>query len=54
MAVLESNLDATLRPLTEKEKEVKDYIEKTFFAPLPQRHWEGVEIKQYWETLRNN
>ena len=53
MSVLESNLDAVLRPLTEQEEQVADYLEKAFFAPLPQRHWESVELKAYWDTINN-
>ena len=44
-SILESNLDAVLRPLTEQDEQVVDHLEKAFFAPLPQRHWEGVELK---------
>ena len=50
--ILNSNVDAVLRPLTDTEREVKEYIEKTYFVPLAQRHWEGVEVKEYWNTLK--
>ena len=53
MKILESNLDSALRPLTEKEEEVKDYVEKHFFAPLSQRHWEGVEIAQHRKATQS-
>ncbi len=50
--ILESNLDAVLRPLSDKEEQVKEYVEKTYFVPLSQRHWEGVETEQYWKALK--
>ena len=39
--MVDTNVDAVLRPLTEKEREVQEKIEKRFFKPLPQKHWEG-------------
>ena len=49
---VDKNLDGALRPLTDKEEEVKDYIEKTYFTPLSQRHWEGVEPKLYVQAVK--
>ena len=43
-AMMDTNVDAVLmRPLTEKEQEVQEEIERRFFQLLSQRHWEGVE-----------
>ena len=39
--MVDTNVDAVLRPLTEKEREVQEEIERRFFKPLPQKHWEG-------------
>ena len=39
--MVDTNVDAVLtRPLTEKEQEVQEEIERRFFQLL---HWEGVE-----------
>lgn len=50
--MVDMNIDAVLTPLTEKEREVMDHMEKNFFRPLKQRHWEGVEPAQYWKVMR--
>ena len=50
--MVDTNVDAVLRPLTEKEREVQEEIEKSFFQLLPQRHWEGVELKEYWQAMK--
>ena len=51
-ATLDTNLDAVCRPLTEREREVKDYVMKHFFEPLKQKHWEGVEIQEYKKKIK--
>ena len=53
-AMVDTNVDAVLRPLTEKEKEVQEEIERRFFKPLPQKHWEGVELREYWQTIKQD
>ena len=53
-AMVDTNVDAVLRPLTEKEREVQEEIERRFFQPLPQRHWEGVELKEYWQAMKRD
>ena len=53
-AMVNTNVDAVLRPLTDKEEEVKEEIERSFFRPLKQRHWEGVELKEYWQAKGKN
>ena len=50
--MVDTNIDAVLNPLNAKEKEVVDHIEEAFFCPLKQRHWEGVEIAQYWKVMK--
>ena len=50
--MLDRNLSAVLNPMTEKEKTVAEDLER-FFSRLPQRHWEGVELKEYWEQIGN-
>ena len=54
LAILEKNIDAVTRPLTEEENEAKEYVLENFFRPLSQSHWEGVEVAQYWEAVRSN
>ena len=39
--MVDTNVNAVLRPLTEKEREVQEEIERRFFELLPQKHWEG-------------
>ena len=39
--MVHTNVDAVLRPLTEKEREVQEEIEMRFSKPLPQKHWGG-------------
>lgn len=51
-AMLERNIDAVCRPLTEKEREVRDYVIDHYFKPLKQNHWEGVEVAQYWKQIK--
>ena len=53
--MVDTNVDAVLmRPLTEKEQEVQEEIERRFFQLLPQRHWEGVELKEYWQAMKTD
>ena len=50
--MLKKNLDAVLQPLSMIEEEVKKELEEKFFSQLTQRHWEGIEIEKYWNTLK--
>ena len=52
--MVDTNVDAVLRPLTEKEREVQEEIERRFFKPLPQKHWEGVELRKYWQAMKQD
>ena len=49
--MFDKNLDAVMRPLTDKEEKVRVYIQQKFFAPLKQPHWENIEVEQYWKEL---
>ena len=49
--MLDKNIASTLTPLTEKEQEVQEEIERSFFQP-PQRHSEGAEPASYWRMMR--
>ena len=51
-AMLDANLSTIYDGLTADELEVKQYIIKTFFDPLKVKTWEGVELQQYHENLR--
>ena len=46
------NCDSVLNPLSSKEIQIKDNMEEMFFKPLTLRHWEGVEVKEYWENMK--
>lgn len=50
--MIEKCIDAVLQPLSEKETTVRDHIVKEYFTPLKQKHWEGVELKDYWQELK--
>ena len=52
--MVDTNVDAVLRPLTEKTWEVQEEIEKKFFKLLPQKHWEGVELREYWQAMKQD
>ena len=51
-SMLKKNLDAVLQPLSMIEEEVKKELEEKFFSQLTQRHWEGIEVEKYWNTLK--
>lgn len=46
---MKKNLDTVHTPLTEQEQEVSNYVIKKYMEPLQMKHWEGVEVAQYWE-----
>ena len=50
--MVDANIDAVLNSLSSKEKDVIDHMEQNFFRPLKQRHWEGVEVAQYWQVMK--
>lgn len=50
-ALIDKNLDAALRPLTEREQEVQEIILERFFRPLEVKHWEGREVEDYWRKI---
>lgn len=52
VAMLEKNIDSVMSPLTVEEREVKDYLEETFFKPLPTKHWEGIDTEKYWQEVK--
>ena len=52
-AMVRANCNAVLLPLTDKEQEVKAYIEERFFKPLKIRHWEGKEVEEYWDNIKS-
>lgn len=51
-SMVKSNCEAVLHPLSDKEVEVKETIRRKFFCPLKSYHWEGIEVKQYWDELK--
>ena len=53
-AIVDSNIDAALCPLTDHEQEVKEYLEKKVFGDLTHRHWEGKELISYWNAVKQS
>ena len=49
--MVDTNIDAVLRPLTDHEQEVK---ENKIFADLTHRHWEGRELLSYWNAVKQS
>ena len=52
MNILNINLDTVFNGLNDKEKEVLEYVRKNFFAEVGNAHWEGRELKEYNETMK--
>lgn len=49
--MIRCNCDSALKPPSSKEIQIKDDMEEMFFKPLTLRHWEGVEVKEYWKIM---
>ncbi|KAJ8966495.1 hypothetical protein NQ317_005850 [Molorchus minor] len=49
--VLEYNLDVLYNGLTQKEHEAYTEVMK-ILNKLKQRHWENIEVTNYWKTIR--
>ena len=49
--IVDCNIDAAMCPLSEKEKRVMEVIIQTYLSPIQQKHWEGVELKDYRRQL---
>ncbi len=49
--MIKKNIEATLLPLSDKEKEVIDTLQRKYFKKLSSPHWEGVEVQEYWKEL---
>ena len=45
------NVGATLDSLTKHEAHIRDHIMKKYFAPVKQKHWEGIEVEKYKQKL---
>lgn len=50
--MVKHNCEAVLNTLNDTEVEIKEHIENRFFKPLSLRHWEGVEVKEYWKAMK--
>lgn len=49
---MKANIESCTYKLSPKEQEVSDYVMETFFKPLEgKEHWEGIEVKQYWQKV---
>lgn len=53
-AMVDKNIDSVATPLSEKEKQVLEYITRKFFDPLDRRDWEDKEPLQYWQERKNS
>ena len=50
--MIEKCIDEVLQPLTEKETDVMNHIVQEYFSPIKQKHWEGSEVRDYWQELK--
>lgn len=50
--MVRNNCKAVLCALDDKEVEAKEAIHKLFFEPLTICHWDGVEVEEYWKSLK--
>ncbi len=51
--VIESNIEAVSRPLDDKELEVQNQLRK-MFSDLNICHWEGLEVANYWSSMKSS
>lgn len=49
---VDRNLAALEQDLTEKEREVKEFILTNYFDPVKEKSWEGREVAKYWRKLK--
>lgn len=49
---LQMNLDVLFNGITEKEKAVLQQIQQKFLSKIKNQHWEGKEVKMYWEAMK--
>ncbi|GAB0094831.1 L-galactose dehydrogenase [Sergentomyia squamirostris] len=49
--LVRTNLDVYFNGLTDKEKVLKERLQKEIFSKLQQTHWEGVEVSRYWAEM---
>jgi aryl-alcohol dehydrogenase-like predicted oxidoreductase len=49
--MVDKNIDAAINPLTDHEQEVQEHLINDVFGNLTQRHWEGVELIDYWHAI---
>ncbi|KAL4222889.1 hypothetical protein ACF0H5_018929 [Mactra antiquata] len=49
---MQKNLDSMSTPLSEVEHTVLQDVMDKFMLPLNNQHWEGVEVKAYWENIK--
>lgn len=49
---MKKNIETINYTLSDKEKEVHEYVMKTFFKPLEGKEmWEGIEVAGYWKKV---
>lgn len=48
------NFDAVTKPLTKKEIQAKEYVQRNIFDKLHLTHWEEIEVKNYWDAINKN
>ncbi|XP_014612484.1 PREDICTED: L-galactose dehydrogenase-like [Polistes canadensis] len=50
MQQLIMNLNVSRNGITDKEKELLNLIKENYLNRIELKHWEGVELKKYWQT----
>lgn len=53
MQQLIMNLNVSRNGITDKEKELLNLIKENYLNRIELKHWEGVELKKYWQTKGN-
>ncbi|XP_039440651.1 uncharacterized protein LOC120421498 [Culex pipiens pallens] len=51
--LVDINLKAFFSGLTEKERNVLNYLEQSVFPKIEHFNWEGVELQRYWEGINS-
>ena len=49
--LVDTNIDAAMRPLSVKEQTVMEDILQRYLHPIQVKHWEGVETNDYHRQL---
>lgn len=50
--IVNYNLEVLHYGLSVKELELYEQVMRIFESKLREKHWEGFEVKQYWEMMK--